>query len=74
METARTRATRRLEFTISINGDQASIGRFIYEMENDSIPVSLEKCDITSHDTRGAQLTLAATFSFLRLPATGGAR
>ncbi len=57
-----------LSFTISINGDQASIGRFIYEMESDTIPVSLEKFDITSHHTRGTQLTLAATFSFLRLP------
>lgn len=61
-----------LEFTISINGDQASIGRFIYEMENDAIPVDLEKCDLTSHDTRGSQLTLAATFSFLRLPPEKG--
>lgn len=64
-----------LDFTISINGDQASIGRFIYEMENDTIPVNLEKCDLTSHDARGSQLTLAATFSFLRLPqAKGGTR
>ena len=64
-----------LQFTISINGDQTSIGRFIYEMENDTIPVNLETCDLTSHDARGTQLTLAATFTFLRLPqANGGTR
>jgi len=57
-----------LEFTISVNGDQASIGRFIYEMESDTIPVDLKSCEITTRDPRGAQLTLAATFSFLRLP------
>ncbi len=57
-----------LEFHISVNGDQASIGRFLYEMQNDTVPVNLTVCDITPHDTRGQQLTLGATFSFLRMP------
>ena len=60
-----------LDFRISANGDQASIGRFIYELESDSMPVSLEECEITTRDARGSQLTLTAHFSFLRLPETG---
>ena len=57
-----------LEFTIAINGDQASIGRFLWEMESDAIPVDLKSCDMTTRDPRGTQLALTATFSFLRLP------
>jgi hypothetical protein len=59
-----------LDFVISINGDQSSIGRFIYEAQTDTIPVYLKQYNLSSHDTRGTQLTLAATFSFLRLPKT----
>jgi hypothetical protein len=58
----------KLILTIAINGSQASIGRFIYEMESDSIPVNLEKCNLISRDPRGSELAFTATFSFLRLP------
>lgn len=57
-----------LEFTISINCDQASAGRFLYEMESEPIPVNLERFEMTSRDPRGSQLSFTATFSFLRLP------
>ena len=57
-----------LDFRISANGSQAQIGRFLYELETDHMPVSLEECEITTRDARGTQLTLTAHFSFLRLP------
>ena len=57
-----------LEFHMTITGDQVSIWRFIYEAQTDKIPVYLKQYNLTSHDTRGTQLTMAATFSFLRLP------
>jgi hypothetical protein len=63
-----------LDFRISANGDQASIGRFLYELESDSMPVSLEECEITTRDAHGSQLTLTAHFSFLRLPETENTR
>jgi hypothetical protein len=57
-----------LDFRISANGSQAQIGRFLYELETDHMPVSLDECEITTRDARGTQLTLTAHFSFLRLP------
>jgi len=59
-----------LECRASCNGNQASIGRFIYEMEVDHLPVNLEECEITTRDPHGSQLALTARFSFLRLAAS----
>jgi hypothetical protein len=56
-----------LEFRATATGTQASLGRFIYEMETDKIPVSLEEYEITTRDEHGAQLTMTARFTFLRL-------
>ncbi len=56
----------------SATGTQASLGRFIYEMETDKVPVSLNEFEITTRDDRGALLTMTARFSFLRLNASGG--
>ena len=60
------------ECRISANGDQATIGRFIYELEVDPLPVNLEECEITTRDAHGSELMLTARFSFLRLADTGG--
>lgn len=57
-----------LEYRVAATGSQAALGRFIYEMESDnSVPVNLEECEISSRDARGAQLTLTARLTFLRL-------
>ncbi len=58
-----------LECRAAGTGNQASIGRFIYEMETDHVPVNLEECELSTRDNRGAQIALTAKFSFLRLPA-----
>ena len=56
-----------LECRVAATGDQASLGRFIYELETDSLPVNLEECEFTTRDPRGAQLTFTAHMTFLRL-------
>jgi hypothetical protein len=59
------------ECRVAANGDQASISRFLYELEIDPMPVSLVECDLSTRDPHGSQLTMVARFSFLRLPAAG---
>ena len=41
-------------------------------MESDKVPVNLDEFEISTRDDRGAQLTMTARFSFLRLNAAGG--
>ncbi|MCX6966208.1 MAG: hypothetical protein NTZ46_00235 [Verrucomicrobia bacterium] len=56
------------ECRMSATGNQASLGRFLYELESDqSVPVSLEECEFATRDPRGSQLTLTARITFLRL-------
>ncbi|MGB8355276.1 MAG: hypothetical protein WCD79_15365 [Chthoniobacteraceae bacterium] len=61
-----------LEMRLTADGNQATIGRFIYELETDPAPVNLEEIEITTHDTHGSLLMLTARFSFLQLADTGG--
>ena len=61
-----------LEMRLTADGNQVTIGRFIYELETDTAPVSLEEIEISSRDAHGAELMLTARFSFLQLPDTGG--
>ena len=61
------------ECRASATGTQAALGRFIYEMETDKVPVNLDEFEITSRDDRGALLTMTARISFLRLNASGNA-
>ena len=58
-----------LECRVAANGDQASLGKFIYSLETDSIPVNLEECELSTRDTNGSQLGLTARFTFMRLAA-----
>jgi len=56
------------ECRVTATGSQTSLGRFIYELETDqSAPVNLEECELASRDARGAQLTLTARLTFLRI-------
>lgn len=59
------------ECRLAATGDQASLSRFIYELETDPLPVALEECEITARDTHGSQLSMTARFSFLHLPEKG---
>jgi hypothetical protein len=60
------------EWRAAANGDQASIGRLIYELETDRLPARIEECEITARDAKGQQLMLAMRVSFLRLNEQGG--
>ena len=55
------------ECRATATGTQASLARFIYELETDPIPVSLDEFEIATRDEHGAALTMTARFSFLRL-------
>ena len=60
------------EYRATVTGTEASVGRFLYEMETDPIPVNLQECEIASRDPKGEGLTLTARFSFARLTADNG--
>ena len=57
------------EFRATVTGTETSLGRFLYEMETDRIPVNLQECEIATRDAKGEGLTLTARFSFARLTA-----
>lgn len=61
------------EYRVAATGDQVALGRFLYDLGTDVMPCSLEECEITTRDAHGAQLTLSARFSFVRVDADGGA-
>lgn len=58
------------ECRVAAVGNQASLAKFIYDLEVDPAPVSLEECEISTRDTHGSQLTMTARFSFIRLGQT----
>jgi hypothetical protein len=60
-----------LECRATATGDQASLGRLLYEIEVDPLPAHVEECEISARDAQGKQLILTARFSFMRLTGTG---
>ncbi len=60
-----------LECRASAMGDQASLGRLLYEIETDPLPARLHECEIAARDAKGSQLMLTVRFSFVRLSETG---
>jgi hypothetical protein len=57
-----------LEYRLSATGNQATLGQFLYALETDvTVPLNVEECELATHDARGAQLTLTARITFLRL-------
>ncbi len=60
-----------LEFRAAATGDQASLGRLLYEIEMDALPARVEETELTARDTQGKQLALAVRFSFLRITGVG---
>ena len=60
------------ECRAAATGDQASLTRFLYELEVDPMPVALHECELTTRDPQGAQLTMSVRFSFIRLAKNTG--
>lgn len=55
------------ECRATATGDQASLSRFIYELETDPLPVRVEDCEFSTRDKTGKQLSLTMRFTFVRL-------
>lgn len=55
------------ECRASATGDQATLGRLLYEIETDPLPAHVEECELSARDAKGTQLTMTMRFSFLRL-------
>jgi uncharacterized Zn finger protein len=52
-------------------GDQASLGRLLYEIETDPLPARVEDCEIATRDAQGKQLGVTLRFSFVHINETG---
>ncbi len=55
------------ECRATATGDQASLGRLLYEIETDALPAHVEDCEIAARDTKGGLLTMSLRFSFVRI-------
>ncbi len=55
------------ECRIAATGDQASIGRFMYELEVDPLPARIEECEMITKDPKGGQLNMTMRISFVRI-------
>ena len=59
------------ECRATATGDQAALGRMLYEIETDPLPARIEECELTARDAKGKDLTLALRFSFVRITGVG---
>jgi hypothetical protein len=59
------------ECRATATGDQAALGRLVYEIESDPLPARIEECDLSARDAVGKQLELMVRFSFLRINEAG---
>lgn len=55
------------ECRATATGDQASLGRLLYEIETDTLPARIEDCEMVTRDPQGKQLSLSLRFSFVRI-------
>jgi hypothetical protein len=62
---------RLMLYRITATGNQATLGRFIYEMESDeTVAVHVEDCELASQDAQGGRLQLTARITFLQIKDT----
>ncbi len=59
------------ECRATATGDQASLGRLIYEIETDPLPARVEECEVSTRDALGKQLSLSLRFSFVHIAEAG---
>ena len=60
------------ECRLAAVGDQAALGRLIYEIEVDPLPAHIEECEFNTKDAQGKQLTMTMRLSFVRINDAGG--
>ena len=56
-----------LDCRVEASGDIGTLSRFLYEIENDPMPLQLNSVELTANDDRGQQLTLGLGISGLAL-------
>lgn len=61
-----------LEFRATVTGDQASLGRLMYELESDPLPGRLEEAEVSARDAKGQGVSAALRFTFVRLNEAAG--
>lgn len=61
------------ECRATATGDQAALGRLIYEIETDPLPAHVEEAELSARDPKGQQLALSLRFSFVRIAEAGRA-
>jgi hypothetical protein len=59
------------ECRATATGDQAALGRLLYEIGTDPLPAHIEDCELVTRDPQGKQLTLSLRFSFVRIAESG---
>ncbi|MCX7000772.1 MAG: hypothetical protein NT106_10845 [Candidatus Sumerlaeota bacterium] len=59
--------SKKLELRLTGSGSLESIARFLFEVENDPLPIRVEDIGLTSRDKRGTVLDLNLKFSSLIL-------
>jgi len=61
----------RFEVRLSGDGDLQQVARFLFELEQDKLPLAVEETIIRSKDERGAEIQLEVRFSALRIGGSG---
>jgi hypothetical protein len=59
------------ECRATATGDQASLGRLLYEIETDPLPARVEECELSARDAKGKELSASLRFSFVRITGVG---
>ena len=60
------------ELRVTATGDQVALGKFVYALEVDPLPVNLEESEITTRDAHGSSLNMTMRVTFARLATTLG--
>jgi hypothetical protein len=55
------------ECRATATGSQEALGRMLYEIESDALPMRVEECELSTRDAKGQQLALSVRFSAVRI-------
>ena len=55
------------ECRATATGAQGTLGRLLYEIESDALPMRIEECEVSTRDAKGQQLAMSVRFSAVRI-------
>jgi hypothetical protein len=55
------------ECRATATGEQGTLGRLLYEIESDALPMRIEECEVSTRDAKGQQLAMSVRFSAVRI-------